>query len=448
MKKLKIFIIAILLGVLVFVWNKYQETNMNIFTRAEMIKGSTEFTRDNEIKYSEHKSYKLKSDEFNDAMIYTTIDVEPNKVYRITCMVKTNNVVAKEDNRGAGACISITDTTEQSKAITGTQDWQKLELKLYSKNRESIQVGFRLGGNGADCTGEAWFSDFKIEEGFTDRSSDWKFACFVVKNLDVEVEKNGQKERVQISMNDSEISNILLDINRFEKACETLSNYKMTANCDIIYIDEPLKHLTFDEENGYYASSYDVENLIDEYVDDKNYDHIFTIIKLDSEKYKDTIEIHNWVGLGYMDYYGTGFSNIRIPSDSSKYMYIYDININTFPEEVFVHEFLHTLERNSEENGYNTVALHDYDKYGYKNEALDGLKKWYTAYMTNSIYDNTLQRYVGLDEKVYSIKPSHNKDFTFAITKKGAFKEPENIIEEFKVIINKASENLSRIFNN
>ena len=44
-----------------------------------------------------------------------------------------------------------------------------------------------------------------------------------------------------------------------------------------------------------------------------------------------------------MDYYGIGFSNIRLPNDSKSYIYKYDSRINAFPEEVFLHEFLHSL---------------------------------------------------------------------------------------------------------
>ena len=50
-----------------------------------------------------------------------------------------------------------------------------------------------------------------------------------------------------------------------------------------------------------------------------------------------------------MDYLGIGFSNIRLPNSEKSYTYQYNYRINTFPEEVFVHEFLQTLERNSKE---------------------------------------------------------------------------------------------------
>ena len=54
--------------------------------------------------------------------------------------------------------------------------------------------------------------------------------------------------------------------------------------------------------------------------------------------------------LGAMDYYGIGYSNIRLPNSSKSYIYKYNTRINTFPEEVFLHEFLHSLERTCDKN--------------------------------------------------------------------------------------------------
>lgn len=133
-----------------------------------------------------------------------------------------------------------------------------------------------------------------------------------------------------------------------------------------------------------------------------------------------------------MDYYGIGYSNIRLPNDSKSYVYKYNERINQFPEEVFLHEFLHTLERNSQEYGYERPELHDYEKYGYKNEILIGQKKWYTDYMNKNI--KTISGNIGLPPEIYTLKPA--KSSNFATTYKiEAFKEPENIIEEIRQII-------------
>lgn len=141
------------------------------------------------------------------------------------------------------------------------------------------------------------------------------------------------------------------------------------------------------------------------------------------------------IGLDYgsMDYYGIGFSNIRLPNDSKSYIYKYNPRINIFPEEVFLHEFLHSLERNAEEYGYERPKLHDYEKYGYKVEPLVGQKDWYEDYMNKEI--KTENGYIGLPEEIYTLKPANNTDFSYSYEMENVFKQPENIIEEIKEII-------------
>ena len=148
------------------------------------------------------------------------------------------------------------------------------------------------------------------------------------------------------------------------------------------------------------------------------------------EEHENDIEVNDWIGLGSMDYYGIGFSNIRLPNDSRSYVYRYNSRVNTFPEEVFLHEFLHSLERNSEEYGYSIPQLHDYEVYGYQNESLTGQKKWYTDYMNKNI--NTAEGKIGLPEEIYNLKPAKNSNFEFSTNMKEVFKEPENIIEGIK----------------
>lgn len=132
-----------------------------------------------------------------------------------------------------------------------------------------------------------------------------------------------------------------------------------------------------------------------------------------------------------MDYYGIGFSNIRLPNDSKSYIYKYNDSINTFPEEVFLHEFLHSLERSAKEYGYERPELHDYEKYGYKNEIKIGQKKWYTDYMNKNI--KTTKGNVGLPEEIYTLKPAKKSDFEYSY-KIDEFDEPHNMLEEIRGI--------------
>lgn len=268
--------LVILLIVLYFAYQYYQTNNFNDFVRSESNLYTSTFKRDEKTKYSNQRSYKIESIQYNDAMFYKTIEVEKNKPYKVTCMVKTNNVQAKEEQSGVGAQISIEGTTERSVAISGTQEWQKIELIFNSKDREEVNVGFRLGGYLGEAIGEAWFSDFTIEEGMEEQNNYWKFACFIFKNTDVTI----NQKQIQLSVTQSDIRDITNTLNLFESSCSKLSNGKMTAECDIYEIDTPLSSLSYDTEFGYYVSAEDIEDQIKDIISSRDYDHIFAIVRL------------------------------------------------------------------------------------------------------------------------------------------------------------------------
>ena len=268
--------LVVLLIVLYFAYQFYQSNNFNNFVRSESNIYTSSFTRDKEIKYDEKRSYKIESEEYNDAMFYKTIQVEKNQPYKVTCMLKTNKVEAEEEKSGVGAQICIEGTNERSVAVSGTSDWQKIEMIFNSKDREQVNIGFRLGGYLGKAKGEAWFSDFTLEEGIKEENNNWKFGCFIFKNTDVTI---GQK-RIHLDVTQSDIRDINNTINLFEASCANLSNRKMTADCDIYEIDTPLTKLSYDNEFGYYVSPEDVEEQIKDIVAVKNYDHIFVVIRL------------------------------------------------------------------------------------------------------------------------------------------------------------------------
>ena len=66
-----IILIAILLA-----FNFYKSNNFNEFIKSEMILNTSEFKRDNEVKYSEASSYKIISDTTNDATFYKKVKVQ------------------------------------------------------------------------------------------------------------------------------------------------------------------------------------------------------------------------------------------------------------------------------------------------------------------------------------------------------------------------------------
>ena len=139
-----------------------------------------------------------------------------------------------------------------------------------------------------------------------------------------------------------------------------------------------------------------------------------------------------------MRYNGIGFSNIRLPDNRNSTMMDYSSS-NTFPEEVFVHEFLHTLERNEKENGNDIADLHDYEIYGYTENRVNGLEEWYKDYMQNTIRNGEDK---GLTNFAYSSKPIQKSNLEYAIEMHD-LDEPSNLIEEINSIIDR----IGRLFN-
>ena len=413
----------------------YKQKDYNDFIRAERNVYTSEFTRDIEVKYNNYASYKIESNTFNDAMFYKTIQVEPNTPYKISCKVKTLNVEKQENNNGGGAQISIENTTERSKVVSGTNDWTELVLYFNSKNRTEVNIGFRLGGYDNMCTGTVWFSDFLLEEGIDDNSNTWNIACFIFKNTDVCI--NNKEYKFQIDQD--EIGLMRDDMKRFKNTSESFSEERMKINYEIIEIEEPITSISYDEENEYYINPTDVESIIQSYIESKEYDHIFAVVKLGDLSKNLEIPVNDWIGLGGMEYQNIGFSNIRLPNDKNSYMYRYDYYVNRFPEEVFIHEFLHSLEKDAIDLGYDIPALHDSSKYGYESELYISLKNWYKDYMQKRILYNG--NYIGLPEEIYKAKPVHQSEFLYSkiITINN---EPKNIIDE----ITNLAHNLFNVF--
>lgn len=308
-------------------------------------------------------------------------------------------------------------------------------MVLDSKNRTEIDIGFRLGGYDDTCTGTAWFSEIKLEMGNKDTSTEWKFGCFIFKNVNVNLNVNGNIKNYNYTMTSEDVQSAKDNMIRFKNSCEELSNNNMKVSYDIIEIDSPITELTYNEENEFYVNPVNVEKLINEYVEKSEYDHIFAVVRLGDLSKNSEIPVNDWIGLGGMDYYNIGFSNIRLSNNKNDYTYRYNVNVNTFPEEVYIHEFLHSLERTLMEYGYDIPELHDNGKYGYETDRLEGLKKWYKDYMTKNITAKDGTK-VGLDKVVYSLKPIKNSNFKYFV-EIDIDKQPENIIEEIKGVFDK-----------
>lgn len=292
-KIINIIFTIIVLIILYILFRFYKTHSFGEFTKAENVLGLTKFTRDTSVTYTYDYSYKLESSNFNDAMFYKTIDVKPNTPYKLTCMVKTENVESENGKNDSGAQISILNTTECSQSINGTTDWQQLEFIFDSKNRETIEIGFRLGGNSSKVKGTAWVSDFKLEEGVKDNSNNWNVACFLIKNIDVNIDNKNLK----ISMSINDIEKMKANMDRFKIATQELSDNKMIVDYDVYEINDPIKSITYNPEYGYYLDPADLEDILEEYLKKEEYDYIFVTTRLGDLEENIEIPVYDWIGL-------------------------------------------------------------------------------------------------------------------------------------------------------
>lgn len=285
--------VIILSALLFFVYQIYNENNLNGLNKSELNIYSSSFLKDRTQLYNNKSSYKIESNTFNDAMLSKTIKVTKNTPYKVSCMVKVENVETENKPSCGGAHICIADSLERSKAIVGTSDWQKLEFYFNSKNRENIEIGFRLGGYDDKCTGKVWFADLQLEEGMSSDDTNWKFGLFIIDNIDVKM----QNKNVKINMTEADVKDMTINMGRFKTSINELSNGKISIDYDIIRISEPITSLTYDEQNGYYIAPKDAKDLISSYVEGTEYDHIFLAVRLGDELHENDIAVYDWIGL-------------------------------------------------------------------------------------------------------------------------------------------------------
>ena len=100
-------LVIALIFVAVMLYFRFEKRNFNDFVQTEYNLYKSEFTRDEDVKYSDNASYKIKSEVENDAMFYKEVKVTPNTQYKVTCMVKTQDVKTIKNPSSGVAHISI-----------------------------------------------------------------------------------------------------------------------------------------------------------------------------------------------------------------------------------------------------------------------------------------------------------------------------------------------------
>lgn len=105
---------------------------------------------------------KIHSPEFNDARFIQKVQVAPDSYYKLSALVKTEEIEQRSSESGANICFLQTYCV--SDFIKANSDWQ--EVVLYGKTDSKttvVTVALRLGYYSADASGVAYFDKVSLE---------------------------------------------------------------------------------------------------------------------------------------------------------------------------------------------------------------------------------------------------------------------------------------------
>ena len=102
----------------------------------------------------------ISSEKGGDLSWFQIVPVKPYSRYRLAGWIKTKDVALKG---GKGALINIHGMDgAATPAVTGTQDWTKVEIEFDTNAHDALNVNCLFGGWG-HATGAAWFDDLALE---------------------------------------------------------------------------------------------------------------------------------------------------------------------------------------------------------------------------------------------------------------------------------------------
>ncbi|MBI5706760.1 MAG: alpha-L-arabinofuranosidase [Armatimonadetes bacterium] len=101
----------------------------------------------------------VESDAGVDGGWQTSATVRPFSTYRLTAWIKTDGIAKLT---GQGALINLHGRPEHTSALTGTNDWTKVQMDLDTGADDSLLVNCLVGYYGT-AKGKAWFDDLSLE---------------------------------------------------------------------------------------------------------------------------------------------------------------------------------------------------------------------------------------------------------------------------------------------
>ncbi len=118
-----------------------------------------EFAVDESVAHSGKRSVRISSADGADASFQSIVVVQPYAKYRLSGWIKTLDL---RPGTSKGALINLHAMDIMTEAVSGTQDWTRVEVIFDTEGTDAVSVNCLFGGWGK-ATGTAWFDDVQLE---------------------------------------------------------------------------------------------------------------------------------------------------------------------------------------------------------------------------------------------------------------------------------------------
>jgi hypothetical protein len=226
------------------------------------------------------------------------------------------------------------------------------------------------------------------------QTTTWKTLALVYRETDVTFPRNGSSYRLRARMSDSTFDTIHQLIGQTKRTVNDWSGGLAAWNLTMIDVPHPVTNVV-PLGSGYWVNPDVVKSDLDKYAPTGTYDSVILVWEpRDSSGVEIPVPAWGLTMVGGWWSNGAGFSSVITLKSMSTW------TGQTYPEEVFVHEWMHQVIYFHEQAGRMKLDLHAGSQYGYS--ASNGSwKKWTSDVMRGLVWDAANNKYIGVKPAIW-----------------------------------------------
>lgn len=316
------------------------------------------------------------------------------------CSCKSKNEAqSKSDDYKSDYVADYDDDNRNKDYVNHNENGRYEDYENYNDYDENKDYYENLENEDFDRDRQEIIDEYLLNDYPEDYEVNWPILWVVIDRLNADgTDENGNPVHVDISMSEEEKEYFLYDLSeQFKDCAEGFAQGNVNFEITPVVYDEITYLDTDDNINSIVPNSFS-----DEFREQfKDYNTVIITCRF-NEGDDDDIVFHDWVGLCYgVIAEGCGFLEVPVfgPSGETEESYFHEGYGTVCPTELWVHEFIHSLEPLAHTMGDPIPSPDDADKYGYKQIEgcyIDGFYEYYADILSGNVKsDNKL---IGVDD--------------------------------------------------